>query len=166
MKKRKPSFFERLTGGVPVDDELDLQEEYNEQPARRGQQVSAGRHEAAHAIPQAPLESELSVDVFQTDTHVVVKAMVPGIDPEELDVTITRDMVQIRGERFDESEADTGSFYHRELYWGAFSRSIVLLAEVEPEEAQAYEKHGMLEIHLPKIDRERQTKLKVKAKDK
>jgi HSP20 family molecular chaperone IbpA len=164
MKKRKPSFFERLTGGVPVDDDLDLHDDYEpETPAKRG---TPGRVESPHAITHAPIESELSVDVFQTETEVIVKAMVPGIDPEELDVTITRDMVQIRGERFDESEADDGSFYHRELYWGTFSRSIALPAEVEPEEAQAYEKHGMMEIHLPKINRDKQTKLRVKTKDK
>jgi HSP20 family protein len=164
MKKRKPSFFDRLTGGVPVDDELE-HDEYDDEPQPRVRSA-ASHDDGRRAIVQAPLESELAVDVFQTETEVVVRAMVPGIDPEELDVTITRDMVQIRGERYDEAEQHEGAFYHKELYWGTFARSVALPAEVEPEEAQAYEKHGMLEIHLPKIDRDRQKKLKVKTQDK
>ena len=166
MKKRKPSFFDRLTGGVPVDDDFDQDEYEDETPQPRGRGVAPARDDGRHAIVQGPLESELAVDVFQTETEVVVRAMVAGIDPEELDVTITRDMVQIRGERYDEAEQNDGAFYHKELYWGAFSRSVALPAEVEPEEAQAYEKYGMLEIHLPKIDREKQKKLRVKSQEK
>jgi HSP20 family molecular chaperone IbpA len=158
MKKRKPSFFERLTGSVPADEyaEYDDRYEYEQEPAVPAQ---ADRR----ILPQAPTDSELSVDVMQTGDEIVIRAVVAGVRPEDLDINITRDMVTIHGERTESTEAADEDYFHRELYWGSFSRTVVLPAEVEVEEAQAYEKHGILEIHLPKINREKQTRLKVKS---
>ena len=60
-------------------------------------------------------------------------------------------------------ETAENDFFHRELYWGSFSRTIVLPAEVEIEEAEASEKHGLLTLILPKVDKNRQSKLKVRT---
>ena len=108
-------------------------------------------------------EGQLTVDVFNTPNEIVVKAIVAGVKPEDLDISITRDMVTIRGKRSEEKIVDTEDYFYRELYWGAFSRTILLPQEIEVEMAQASEKHGLLSIKLPKIDKEKQTKLKVKA---
>jgi HSP20 family protein len=54
-------------------------------------------------------------------------------------------------------------YFHRELYWGSFSRTIMLPAEIEVEEAEAVEKHGLLILRLPKIDKNKQTRLKVRG---
>lgn len=108
-------------------------------------------------------EGQLSVDMFQTPTDIIIKTMVAGVKPEDLDISITRDMVTIYGRRLEISEATDNDFFHRELYWGAFSRTIVLPAEIEIEEAEAKEQHGLLTLTLPKIDKNRQSKLKVKA---
>jgi HSP20 family protein len=72
-------------------------------------------------------------------------------------------MVTIRGAREEHKEVAEDNYFHKELYWGAFSRTVLLPAEVEVEEASAQEKHGLLTIRLPKIDKEKQTKLKVKT---
>ena len=108
-------------------------------------------------------EGQLTVDVFNTPNEIVIKAIVAGVKPDNLDISITRDMVTIRGKREDAKEVESDDYFYRELYWGAFSRTILLPQEIEVEDAQANEKHGLLTIRLPKIDKEKQTKLKVKA---
>lgn len=89
--------------------------------------------------------------------------MVAGVKPDDLDISITRDMVTIKGKREIEITIDESDFFHRELYWGTFSRTIVLPQEVDVEESEAIEKHGLLIIRLPKLNKHRQTRLKVKA---
>jgi len=93
----------------------------------------------------------------------VVKAMISGVRPEDLNISITREMVTIKGKR-EETETVTGpDYFQQELYWGSFSKTILLPAEVEPEEAEAVERHGLLTIRLPKVDRQRVEKLKVRS---
>ncbi len=114
-------------------------------------------------MPQEEAEGELSVDVYQTPTHIIIKAMIAGVKPEDLDISITRDLVTIRGKRERHTEGTAGDFFFQELYWGTFSRTIVLPQEVEIEDAEASEKHGLLVVRLPKMDKGRQAKLKVKS---
>ena len=108
-------------------------------------------------------EGQLTIDVYQTGNDIVVKCMVAGVRPEDLEITITRDMVTIKGRRETEKTIREEDYYHQELYWGSFSRTVMLPAEVDVEEADAVEKHGLLIIKLPKIDKHRQAKLKVKG---
>jgi HSP20 family protein len=89
--------------------------------------------------------------------------MVAGVKPDDLDISITRDMITIKGKRETEREILDEDYFHRELYWGSFSRTIMLPAEIEVEEAEAVEKHGLLILKLPKIDKHKQTRLKVKG---
>ncbi len=153
MAKDKRSFFERLTGSVSEDDYGfdDLDAEETKKPGM--------------LLPQEESESEgeLAVDVYQTPTHIIVKAMIAGVRPEDLDVAITRDMVTIKGKREKFSENGSTDYFFQELYWGAFTRTIVLPQEVEIEEAEATEKHGLLMLKLPKVDKGKQTKLKIKS---
>jgi HSP20 family protein len=118
---------------------------------------------ASESLVEEEPTGELAVDVYQTPTHIVIKAMIAGVKPDDLDVSITRDMVTIRGKRERHTEGTAGDFFFQELYWGAFSRTIVLPQEVEIEEAEASEKHGLLVVRLPKLDKGRQAKLKVKS---
>ncbi len=107
-------------------------------------------------------DGQLAIDMYQTPTEIIIKTMVAGVKPEDLDISITRDMVTIHGKRMELYEETDNDFFHKELYWGSFSRTIVLPAEVEIEEAEASEKHGLLVLILPKIDKNRQSKLKVR----
>ncbi len=147
---RKRSFFEKLTGSVHVDDDIDSDDNFEENKKDK-------------ELVEFEDEGELTVDVFQTPTHVVIKTMVAGVKPENLDINISRDMVTIRGQRTEEETIEEGDYFHRELYWGSFSRSILLPCEVNTDEAEASERHGLLTLKLPKIDKERKTKLKVKS---
>ena len=85
------------------------------------------------------------------------------MSPSDLDIAITRDMVTIRGIREEYQETNDDNYFHRELFWGSFTRTLVLPEEVVIDEAEAEEKHGLLEIRLPKLDKHRSTQLKVRS---
>lgn len=157
MTKDKRSFFERLTGAVQVDEN-----ENTPAVSARG----AGKlkkTEKENWIEEESEEGQLTVDVYQTANDIVIKTMIAGVKPEDLDISITRDMVTIKGSREETREVDDGDYFTKELYWGTFSRTILLPQEIEVEAAEAVEKHGLLIIKLPKVDKGRQTKLKVKS---
>ncbi len=94
---------------------------------------------------------------------IVIKSMIAGVRPEDLDISITRDVVTIRGKREEEKIARDEDFFARELYWGSFARVISLPMEIDVDEAEAVEKHGLLILKLPKLDKKRQSKLKVRT---
>lgn len=161
MAKERRSLFEWLTGSSGESDYGfdELESGGSSFPARTEPRGSS----AAAAIEEEEIGGELAVDVYQTPTQIIIKAMIAGVRPDDLDVSITRDMVTIRGKRERHSESSGSDFFFQELYWGSFSRTIVLPQEVEIEEAEASEKHGLLVIKLPKLDKGRQAKLKVKS---
>ncbi len=152
--KNKRGFFEKIKGIMNVGKKEDLDIELEEIPEEGSKEDS---------ILDSEEEGQLAVDMCQTPTDIIIKTMVAGVKPEDLDIAITRDMVTIRGKRMESYENTENDFFHKELYWGSFSRTIVLPAEVEIEEAEASEKHGLLTLILPKIDKNRQSKLKVRT---
>ena len=152
--KDNRSFFERLTGSVRMDDTSDAEETISKLPKK-----TPGGEDGLLADE----EGQLTIDVYQTPTEIVIKSMVAGVKPEDLDISITRDMVTIKGKRETERFVKDEDYFSQELYWGSFSRSIILPAEVDVEGADAIEKHGLLIIRLPKIDKNRQTRLRVKG---
>ncbi|MDQ3245186.1 MAG: Hsp20/alpha crystallin family protein, partial [bacterium] len=89
--------------------------------------------------------------------------MVAGVKPDTIDLTIARDMITIRGKREENKNIDEENYFTKELYWGSFARTILLPAEIEPEETEAIEKNGLLTIKLQKIDKEKKTSVKVKS---
>lgn len=147
MSKR--SFFERLTGAVKIEEEMPREESF---------EVSSRPN-----ILEEEEEGQLTVDVYETPSEIVVKTMVAGVKPDDLDVAITRDSVTIRGKREEDRTVSGDDYFHRELYWGTFSRTIVLPTEVDVDEAEALEKYGLLILKLPKLDKNRKAKLKVKG---
>lgn len=108
-------------------------------------------------------DAELTIDVYQTPDMVIVKSMIAGVRPEDLDVSITRDSITVRGKREEERISGDGDYLVQELYWGSFSRTISLPEEIDVDEAEAIEKHGLLILKLPKLDKKRHSKLKVKT---
>ena len=93
----------------------------------------------------------------------MIKAIIGGVRPEDLNISITREMVTIKGKREETETVNGPDYFQRELYWGSFSKTILLPSEVEPEEAEAVERHGLLTIRLPKVDRGRVQKVKVRS---
>jgi HSP20 family protein len=154
--QNKRSFFERLTGAVKLEeeDEATMPEiTETEVPVSYSDDSSYEEEE----------EGQLTVDVYNTHSDIIIKTMVAGVKPEDLDVTITRDSVTIRGKREEERSISSDDYIHRELYWGTFSRIIDLPEEIDVEESEAVEKYGLLILKMPKLDKNKQTKLKVKG---
>lgn len=164
MNMKKPSFFARLTGAADEYEEYasDLKAEHltfsGKGEERHAHIVAGGSSE----VPEQ--EGDLPVDVYQTQDAIVVKAFIAGVQPTSIDISLTREMLTISGTREDEREVEEDDYFQRELYWGAFSRTILLPEEVEVDMAEASEKHGILMIRLPKINKVRQTKLKVRSR--
>lgn len=156
MAKEKRSFFERLTGSVRMDEN----EEIESKPEKNG---SSKANVAAWIDKETEQEGELTVDVYQTPEMIVIKSMIAGVRPEDLDISITRDQISIRGKREEERIAREDDYFVRELYWGSFSRTISLPEEIDVDESEAIEKHGLLILKLPKLDKKKQSKLKVKT---
>src|SRR5262249_37316468 len=150
-------------------------DEYEDFPQQDSTPVRLqGRGEERHAhLTPRPNENwqqaeeptgELAVDVYQTPDAIVIKAFIAGVQPNTVDISLTREMVTITGSRQDEKEVDEEHYFQRELYWGSFSRTILLPEEVDVDLAEASERHGILMIRLPKINKKREMKLKVRAR--
>jgi HSP20 family protein len=104
-----------------------------------------------------------SVEVFETAKEIVVNAELPGMDPKNIDISLHDGVLTLRGERKREEEEKDGAFHRIERSSGAFSRSIRLPSEVDPDKVKANYKHGILKIKLPKTKEESVKKIEVKA---
>jgi HSP20 family protein len=160
MENKKRSFFERLTGSVNSEEELEPRKEYTMKGVRS---ISTNDKQDSNWIEEENEEAELSIDVYQTPTDIIVQTMVAGVKPEDLELSVSRDMITIRGEREESRSIDEDNYFTKELYWGKFSRTISLPAEVEPEEVEAIEKHGLLTVKIKKVDKEKRSSIKVKS---
>lgn len=160
---KKRSFFQKLTGGISLRD-TDEDAFHDEDELTLSKPAPETDTTDWPAMDEEEPASELAVDVYQTEDEIVVKAMAAGVKPEDMDIDIARDMVIITGSRKEGSLAETGDYIHQELFWGSFSRTIVLPEEIDPETSIATEKNGLIIIRLPKIDKKRKTKLRVKSR--
>lgn len=170
---KKLSFLERLTGNNADDMDRILDEDHqfgdeddlvvNQNNQYGDENWEEGDGPATTADPQ---DGELPVDMYQTDEEIIVRAIVAGVNPGDLEINITRDMVTVRGAREETTEARDDGYFHQELFWGSFSRTLLLPEEIAIDESEAKEKHGMLEIRLPKLDKHRSTQLQVKSGQK
>lgn len=163
---KKPGFFSRLTGssdnyGEYLDELEGAHAKFEGEGEERHAHINT-RDE--HWSPSEEPGGELAVDVYQTPEAIVVKAFIAGVQPATIDISLTREMLTISGQRQDEREVDEDDYFQRELYWGSFSRTILLPEEVDVDMAEASEKHGILIIRLPKVNKGKQTKLKVRSR--
>ncbi len=157
------SFFSKLTGASKNDDFFN--DDARSIPLEgKGAERHASLKIRDEQTEGAEPQGELAVDIYQTADAIVVKALVAGVQPNSIDIALTREMLTISGSRTDEREVEDDSYFQRELYWGSFSRTILLPEEIDVDLAEASEKHGILMIRLPKINKKRQTKLKVRAR--
>lgn len=168
--KKKISFLDRLTGSQTEDIDRILDEDHSfgeeDDLAVDDEEIADDEEwDDNDEVGQTaePQDGELPVDMYQTDEEIIVRAIVAGVNPNDLEISITRDMVTVRGVREEYQETNDDSYFHRELFWGSFSRTLLLPEEVAIDESEAQEKHGMLEIRMPKLDKHRSTQLRVKS---
>jgi HSP20 family protein len=109
--------------------------------------------------------SELTfpIDLYETGDSVVVKAVLPGINADEVDISVQGDALTIKGETKHQEEAKDGGWYRREIRYGAFSRTIPLPVRVDYNKADAHCKDGILTVKLPKAEEAIAKTIKVSA---
>jgi HSP20 family protein len=107
-----------------------------------------------------------AIDVFEKDDKFVVKAELPGMKEEDINVSVVGDTLTIKGERKAESEAKEKDYYYCERSYGSFSRSLALPSNVDAQKIEANYEDGVLEISLPKIPEVKPKKVSVSAKKK
>ncbi len=113
----------------------------------------------------APVAWQPAVEAFETDHDVVVRAELPGIDPDQVEITVTEGALTIKGEAKGEQESKGRNYYRRELRYGAFVRSLTLPSGVQGDQAKAAYKNGILEIRVPKSEHVKSKTVKVEVAD-
>ncbi|WP_456430715.1 Hsp20/alpha crystallin family protein [Thermosulfuriphilus sp.] len=104
-----------------------------------------------------------SVDISETKDAVIIKAELPGLDPEDIDISLRGDILTIKGEKKQEVEEKDENFHRIERRYGFFSRSIRIPAEVDPERIEASYRRGVLKVVLPKKEEARVKQIPVKT---
>ncbi len=160
MDTQDEKFFESLAGAKSNADT-----HYEVELAKADASALAARPKAARPKlePANEPEGQLTVDVYQTPSEIVVESAIAGVKPEDIDVNATPDSLVIRGSRERTRSAESEDYLYQECYWGRFARSIILPQEVDPEGASVNFKNGILTVHLPKANKRKSKKLNVKA---
>src|SRR3989338_1583156 len=151
----KKSFLEKLTGGVLGQDKEEPR--VSAEPETKDSQMG---------WKGADAEGQLTIDVLQTPSDIVIKSTIAGVKPDELDIAITNDMVTVRGRRDKDENISHDDYFYQECYWGPFSRSVILPVDVEADKAMASLKNGVLTIKLPKAAKLKTKKISVIHEDK
>ncbi len=175
MQKEKRSFLNRFSGSHETDQQIVNDQQPISMPVYAEEeetQMQVGLYntdqQPAHdnwgqEEQSEDAEGQLTIDVYQTETEIVIKSTIAGVKPEDLDVSISNDMITIKGERKNEEIVDDNGYYYRECYWGTFSRSVVLPMDVLADKIDAALKNGILTIRLPKADITKTKKIQVRG---
>jgi HSP20 family protein len=171
-------FFENLVGA-----KTEVDNEYNDASDTHGDEVeielakaatapaalrpkmirTSAKEEKEDLWADGEPEGQLTVDVYQTPNDIVVESAIAGVAPDDIDVNVTSDSIAIRGSRKREKNVRDEDYLYQECYWGKFGRSIILPQEVDPEGAVVKFKNGILTVTLPKANRKKVHKLKVRV---
>jgi len=110
-------------------------------------------------------EGQLAVDVFQTEDDIVLKAPIAGVKSEDLEISITDEIISIKGERKEVEETAKENYFATECYWGSFSRSYILPIAVDAEKATAGLKNGILTLRIPKLEKSKTKTIEIKTEE-
>jgi len=102
-----------------------------------------------------------ALDVKETKENIVVTAEIPGLSAQEVEVTISGDLLTIKGEKKQEKEEKDQSYHLIERRYGSFSRSVRLTTDVDPKNIKATHKEGVLTISLPKTEKAKEKQIKI-----
>jgi len=108
-------------------------------------------------------EGQLALDIYQTPTHIVVVAPIAGVKMDDIDVSVTEDVLTIKGKRYLEFDIPDEDYFTQECFWGDFSRSIVLPTSVDATKIAASFKDAVLKITIPKAERIKTKIVRIKA---
>jgi HSP20 family protein len=108
-------------------------------------------------------EGQLMIDVYQTNDKLIVKSTMAGVDPNNLFISLSNNILTIKGKRDDDFQAEDADCLLQECYWGSFSRSVVLPEDVEPKKIDATLENGVLTVSLERKYKDHQIKVKIKS---
>ncbi|MBN1400988.1 MAG: Hsp20/alpha crystallin family protein [Anaerolineae bacterium] len=114
--------------------------------------------------PWRETDLSLALDMYEEDDHLVVTADLPGVKPEDVDISVQSNMLTIKGEFGDREEKERDSVYFQERRYGAFSRTVSLPSNVNPEEIDATCEDGVLRLEIPIKEEAKPKRITVKAK--
>ena len=114
----------------------------------------------------SPHGGDLALDMYETDDEIVVTAVLPGVKPEDVDVTITGESLCIKGETQAETTVENANYLRQERRYGAFSRTIALPSPIQPDKAEAKFKDGVLTLSIPKAEEAKPKTIKIKTESK
>ena len=170
-------FFEKLKKGMNIPAPAkrprlsSVENPTTDRRRKRAKKIEVEKEEEDFDLEKVPIEQkdnwldsegELTVDVYQTDKEIVIQSAIAGVEPEDLDISIEKDMVTIRGKRENQFEEKEKNYFYQECYWGRFSRKIILPVEVNSSKINASMKNGILCIRIPKIEGKKKRKISVK----
>jgi HSP20 family protein len=104
----------------------------------------------------------MALDMYQTDKDLVVQVPLPGVKPEDVDISVTGDVLTIKAERKEERKVEEADYFYHESRYGSFSRSVTLPVDVNADKAEAKFENGILSLTLPKAEVARAKKIPVK----
>ncbi len=162
----KKSFFERLTGATAEDAEekprLTIDPALRDEPRKKKENKSEKpKVKEKKEWPEGE-EGQLTIDVYQTQNDIVIKSTIAGVKSEDIDIEIANDTITIKGIREKDDSVSQEDYYYQELYWGPFSRSVILPLDVDADKARASIKNGILTIKLPKLEKLKTKTIKIK----
>ncbi len=105
-------------------------------------------HQLSDWMPQTE-EGQLSVDVYREGDMLIIRSLVAGTEPDDIDISVHGDLLTIRGKREHKKSEQIDDWFYQECYWGSFSRSIVLPYHVASDATEAKIKNGILEVRIP-----------------
>ena len=112
----------------------------------------------------APMEWAPSVDISETDNDIIVEAELPGVEPADVHVDLTGDVLTIKGEKKKQTEEKGQGLYRSERYYGSYERSFRLPAKVNEDKIEAAFDKGILKIKLPKVEEAKKKIIEIKVK--
>ncbi|OHA67835.1 MAG: hypothetical protein A3C82_01495 [Candidatus Wildermuthbacteria bacterium RIFCSPHIGHO2_02_FULL_47_12] len=179
------SFFEKLKDSMGIEEEGETKEKRPSSAKNPESKPASAKDMTSEQVNKIPVkgsgtkqeasvakagendwfepEGELAVDVYETEDDITIQATIAGVNPDDLDVSIENDVVTISGERTNSEEQEGKNYFYQECYWGAFSRQIVLPSEVDGSRAEASMKNGIFTLKIPKVERKKLRKIKVRS---
>lgn len=163
MIKQNKSFLDKV---VKLDKEDPFRRENLETSYAQAPEPSYGFQEPAKMEyhPEPVEESEdgqLALDVYQDNDYVIIKSIIGGIRPEDLDLSVAPDMITIKGSRRKSEEVADENYYCKECFWGSFSRTVILPCDIRTDAVEASMKNGVLTIRMSKVEKNQTTKVTV-----
>ena len=113
--------------------------------------------------PEKEREWLPSLDVSETKSDIVVKAEVPGMDPKDIDISLSNGVLNIKGQKKQEREEKEENYHLVERSYGAFARSVQLPCEVKTDKINASYRNGVLKVILPKAEEAKTREIKIKV---